>query len=892
MRGQAVALALLTLTSSLGALSLEGSGGSDDPHDPILLETGADFTSPGAGSGCECVRSGTGTSADPYIISDWRITNETGVAIEARNISVNHFEIRDNTLEGDTPVKFTNVGDRGDVIGNTITFTNVGVDLEHASAEVANNIIQGKHAWGWWVKKKGIEVHGGSPVIQSNLILQTKKGITLNGASAQVLDNEIVSPGDGIRLASAANAEIRGNVIRLAQNWGIFVADSAKATVVDNEVREGQGGIIVEDATLYMESNVVFNQRDDAVRFLRSSVTMLRNNITDNWRGAFGSEDSDVTIIENRFTNNDQAGVELTRSEGLVEGNVLELNEVGIAVKNSIITLRDNQLSNNTFGFSIPYNSKQSIPLMSGNIVNGLNVDGTIDPSEQTIFYSEGGLVLEGQHIDATHGTYTGTPTVQGAVVIYDSVNVTVENNTFAFTDTAIRVQASSFVRVQNNTFESNLRAVVAVDSRIFIKDNECDIEIDPPETICFDVDGGFASVRTNIVAHVDIGIRFHAGTNGVILGNTVTGTVQAGLHLRGDFNQHEHQVIVGNNTVEANVVGMVLVNFHGTVRANVIGNQTWAGVHLEGRTNATFVNNTVFANVRGIVDAGFCSSSCPGGIFVDNRIKGHAVVGVEIRGGAMFEGDVVADNKVGLILGGSSSLVDVNASANAKVGVKAEGRIGVHGGNFSHNGQVGVEARGRLIINDGNASHNGDDGIRATGRIHAQGVVTLHNEGDGIEAHGRGQVHGGNHSLNGEAGLHFTGVVFTVTECEASFNAHGIIMIEGMVEVDIPRIDIDVNPPGIPELTDGDNDEADPLFVHDCNIVANAEFGLRASVNTVVNATGNFWGPDGPRYHNEAIRDQNVISNHAIVSPYWADRAHTQRGFLPTVGGGPSAPV
>ena len=53
------------------------------PHSPITLGAEGDFTKPGAGSGCECVRSGSGTEADPFVISDWIVnsTDDDGIDI-------------------------------------------------------------------------------------------------------------------------------------------------------------------------------------------------------------------------------------------------------------------------------------------------------------------------------------------------------------------------------------------------------------------------------------------------------------------------------------------------------------------------------------------------------------------------------------------------------------------------------------------------------------------------------------------------------------------------------------------------------------------------------------------------------------------------------------------
>lgn len=895
MHGKAVALAALMLTASLGSVATMSFGGGEDPHEPILI-VGDDAL---RNNTCLCIRNpgATGGPSDPFIISDWRIQTDTEPAIEIREIDEEHFVLRDNTLEAKIGVRLVNTGDRGSIVRNTITYGQTGIDLENSTTFVADNVIGTQPDTNFWGTQIGVDMVGGSPHLEGNTVSRSDIGVRASSSSPTILENTLVNNRDAVLLTDSADGDIEANVIKLAQRWGLIVRRSAKADLVGNEIREGKGGVIVEDATLYMASNKVFNQRKEAVRFTDSAVTMFRNNITDNWRGAFGSKDSDVMMVQNTFRNNQNSGIYLLRSEGTVEDNRVRNNGMGIRLDDSIITLEDNVLTNNTIGLSIPYSAKGSIPLMSGNVVNGINVDGTINPSEKRIFLRAFGTQFQDHHFQAGHDDgFSGSLFAQGSLVFYDSVNITIEDSRFTFVKRGITVHNSSFVRVEGSAFFNTHEGVVSVDSRTFIKNVTCEIEIDPQGSVCFDVQGGIANVRNSTAVNVDFGIRFgvHAGVaaKGEITNNTIRATVQAGLHLTGTSDQPKPAVNAsGNLIIDGNDIGAVLVNFHGTLHANLIANSTWAAVHLKAQANATFIQNEIRANAKGVVDVGECrhpwSRACAGGVFINNEIRANAGVGVEIDGGASFRGDIVVDNEVGVDLDGPSHMTDVRVEGNAKVGIVATARLGLEDVNVTANGGIGIDVTGHLRAEDTNASENENDGFRVEGTAHLRGAVALSNGDDGIEIRGAAEIHDTNTSVNTEAGMRLTGTLFLVLDCEASFNHDGVIASTGTdVNVDVH---LDIQVPDTPDR----RDEQDPLFMHECNIVGNEEFALRATVETFVNATANFWGSEGPVYDLPLFRTGNVISDNVLlVTPYWQDRQHTELGCVPHTEAGATQSV
>jgi len=903
VRLKALAIAFATVAAAFGGTAPSSYGGADEPHQPIEIDGDEELR----GNLCGCIRNpgAAGTPSDPFVISDWRIDGYDGNAIEIRDIGEEHFVIRDNTLEASKGVVLENTGDRGRVFDNDINFGMRGVQLKNSATDIANNVIQASRSSGWLPHSIGVQINGGSPTIAGNYIALAEDGISSRTASPEIIGNNIVNTNNGMLFREATSAEVRDNTIRLADHYGIHLDKSAHARVISNEVRDGQGGILAMNADLYMQDNEVFNQDGTAVHFLKSSVQMFRNNISDNWRGAFGSTDSDVTIQDNVFRNNgnpqakDNAALRLEDTKGRVEGNTIDHNGLGIQLEQTRrLKLVDNTLTDNGYGFSIPYSSRGTIPLMSGNVVNGVNVDGADNPGQQRIFYNKVNKTIDGKTFDSGKDDgYAGTLMEQGALVIYDSKDMAVQDSEFLYNDRGATIRGSQFVTVENNEFRSNQEAVVVIDSRAFIKNNECDIDIDPPETVCFVAEGGFVGVQANVIANVDVGVEFgihgNVAADGIIANNEIEATTHAALELQGRDDQTEHDVTVEANVLSENRMGAVLANFQGTLESNVIVNSTWVGVRLEQSSDATFVGNEIEFNARGVVEARDCSDAdrtyCSDGTFEDNQIRHNTHVGVHLESEATFDGDVIAHNDVGMELEGAHTIRNATVSSNTQAGVEIDGRLNARDSNVSANGQAGARVEGQLIARDVNASDNGGAGLSVQGDANARGVVALHNDGDGMRAMGNAEIQG-NFSHNARAGLRLGGTVFHVSECEASFNANGVVMVggEGEAEVnpDLPGLPSPPDPPDptapSPDLED--DEEQDPLWMSECDLVKNEEFALKARATVVVNASENYWGALGPQLDVPVMEGSNVISANANVLPYYKSRAHDTKCFVPAV--------
>ncbi len=912
LRGKAVTLAVLIIASTVGFASPPGMSGADSPHGRIVIDEPADFTPPGATTGCRCVTGGAGTAADPFVISDWHIKVFEGWAIEVTDIANVHFTIRDNTLDAQKGIRLDNVGDRGRILGNDIVFVVTGISTKHASPRISGNQLQGPTGVDDF-GSKGISTTSGSPIVEHNVVVGGNIGFFARGASPELTNNTFKQNYDGVRLTESAHGTLYGNEVTRARHWGIVVTRLADAELYDNTVGDGDGGVIVTDATLYMEGNLVTDQDGEAVRFLRSSVTMYRNEVVDNWRGAFGARDSDVNLVENTFSNNEDSGILLEDVFGTVKANRIEDNHVGISLQHTkAIDLIDNKLYNNTYGFSIPYESGPAVRGMSGNIVNGVNVDGTIRPNEQRIFWNEENVEVSGQLIDSGNNKrFSGTNLAQGELVIYDSQDVRITDNRFVEVDRAITIRGSadrpaSSIRVNGNVFaEVQQGVIISGHSNVFVKNNTCEIEVDPDGTVCVRAGGpGYVAIAGNLIINFDVGIHLTANGGVTAKADVQENTViesEVGIHAEGTDDQSEHRVSIRANALENNTVGLVLDRFQGHVTGNLIAKNSEAGVQLTARTNATLTANAVIDNHgAGIVDIDLCDDDvrhrCSSGVFVDNRVEGNAEVGIEVHNGGLFEGGIVTKNKVGVRIDGRAKIAGMNSTGNERDGLRARGDITIHRGNYTGNGGNGLHIQGHAFLRALNASGNRDDGAHVEGVARVRGGTYNNNSRIGIEAHSQANMAHFNTSGNGVAGLRLNGTVFRLFDCEVSLNANGILMAEALVEVNVRPPSVDLPRVGIPDVPDArvpdmdDDEETDPLWMTECNIALNTQFALKASANTIINATGNFWGTDGPKHDAPLFPERNTIEAAGLFTPYWVDREHTECGVLPTTTFGPSA--
>jgi parallel beta-helix repeat protein len=241
------------------------------PHETITIEDATDFTPPGAPSGCECVRGGSGSSSDPFVISDWKLNASEGDAISIAWTSVHFiiFNIRVNVTGVYNSVVLRNVANGTirdsffsgggislynsnaiSILNNTITGSKFGMLLEASN----DNTISGNRLD--QIQLVGIFVRSSDNLVERNHVTDgSNGGINIDGTSGFGSDNRIVNnvvegnPQYGVGLWQAQNNSVIGNVISNNGGAGImFVTSCTKNIVEQNNVMNNKGdGILVDE---------------------------------------------------------------------------------------------------------------------------------------------------------------------------------------------------------------------------------------------------------------------------------------------------------------------------------------------------------------------------------------------------------------------------------------------------------------------------------------------------------------------------------------------------------------------------------------------------------------------------------------------------------------------
>jgi len=216
---------------------------------------------------------------------------------------------------------------------------------------------------------------------------------------------------------TVANGVTDGNGTKtdpyIIENWNISKPTSGTST----------GGIYIGDTTKYF---IVRNcYISDFVDFRQFGVYLFNNSygevqnclIENNFYGMI-LKDRSPTVVGCTISDSGQGsaagymtiGLQCINSNATIMDCKVYNNKGGISCSNSAPWLINNTLYNNTqlgvlpiwygWGLSIPYDSKETIPRMSGNLVSGVNIDGTINPLERAYYLREKNIIIEGREED------------------------------------------------------------------------------------------------------------------------------------------------------------------------------------------------------------------------------------------------------------------------------------------------------------------------------------------------------------------------------------------------------------------------------------------------------------------------------------------------------------
>ncbi len=238
-----------TSDNAFGIDQSSGGGGDREPHDPIIIQSDADWT-PANG-----VRSGTGTETDPYMIERWDI-----IAGDSNCISISdtraYAVIRDNYLHHANGLNKGVVIARAEnltVSENDITEVHHGINMGDSEVLIENNHLYNVHARGVMVGKENSKLTARGNLLENTgawgFKLSSIGGLTDHGIwnyPAIIENNEILGASQGISL-TAAQGTFTGNTI---QNCDIGIeatlgtySDAMNSTFVDNTIINNNVGM-------------------------------------------------------------------------------------------------------------------------------------------------------------------------------------------------------------------------------------------------------------------------------------------------------------------------------------------------------------------------------------------------------------------------------------------------------------------------------------------------------------------------------------------------------------------------------------------------------------------------------------------------------------------------
>lgn len=316
--GVALTAAILLVPFAIYSLHVASSGASESttsrtydlaPHERIEIQDASEFTIPGAGSGCECVRGGSGSSSEPFVISDWKLSASSGNGISIAWTTV-HFimlNVRVNATGVYNSVVLRNVAN-GTIQHSS--FSGGGISLYNSNAiSILNNTITGS--------KFGIllEASNDNTISGNRLDRNQQIGIFVRASNNLVENNRVTSGSfgginiDGMSGFGDGN-RIVNNLVKGNSQYGVGLWQAQNNLVKGNVVSGNGGAGIMLTASCtknLVEQNNVVNNRGDGILIDEESADnkITGNAVTDNGNGATSfdlhDESSDNLWISNTF---------------------------------------------------------------------------------------------------------------------------------------------------------------------------------------------------------------------------------------------------------------------------------------------------------------------------------------------------------------------------------------------------------------------------------------------------------------------------------------------------------------------------------------------------------------------------------------------------------------
>jgi parallel beta-helix repeat protein len=397
-------------------------------HDPIIILSNADFEDP------QNNITGSGTFADPYIISNWTIDAAGSGSCISISDTTAHFVIKNCTLLNsgsypDAGMYISNCGN-GTIYNNTIRENYYGINLGSSSNHsISENSIYNND-------DDGIRIHSSSNntffgnliynnsdngfylstwadynIFLNNSVYENKYGFYLNTVNHNTISNNSIYNHtiDGIYLQASSeyntissnfvsenedafyisygdNNTIFDNVVSKNIN-GFYLSDSHKNEIFNNSVcyNTFDGFSLFSSINNTISHNLIYNNTDDGI-FIWSSSTdnnILKNSIYNNSDGLFMDSSNLNTISYNHIYDNYNNGISIDNCNyTIISGNEIDNNTItGILFQLSNNgTIYNNSIKKNDKGITFDSNSCNSSISINNFINNRFHaIDNGID---------------------------------------------------------------------------------------------------------------------------------------------------------------------------------------------------------------------------------------------------------------------------------------------------------------------------------------------------------------------------------------------------------------------------------------------------------------------------------------------------------------------------------
>ncbi len=473
---------------------------------------------------------GDGSKSDPYVINNIFIGGSpSGGLIDIRNTSV-HFHINNSILIGGTyGVVFSNVTN-GFISNTNISYFDYGIFYQTSRiGTISDNIFFNNYI--------GVVVYNssGCTIINNDLYDNFCARIAfVRSSNNTVLNNTLQNDGFylfGWNIEECLQAEVSGNVV----NGKPIIFWQNKNT---ETVPLDTGQVILINC---------------------SNIEIKNLNISESNTGLFAIFSSNLRILNNSFSNNNDEGLWLFNSTqvSIIDNNLINNGYDGIALYFSTQCTLSNNTSNKNSVNGIFLFSSENNKLFNNTIAtngeNGINLDnsGFNNLADNFISKSQAdGVLMYDSQSNALSGNII-TRNHQNSLTLVNCSSSTLSNNVvFNNSGDGLYVLESNQIDVQNNIFGNN---------------------------------SGY-------------GINLEWSNQSTLSDNIFSNCGNIGIHLTESLNSNISNNIVKNNPSQ----GIYLRNSENSIIShNIVFNNTSYGIFLENSGNSSISNNNVY-NILG----------------------------------------------------------------------------------------------------------------------------------------------------------------------------------------------------------------------------------------------------------------------------------------------------